>query len=434
LAKCVRSLVVSLCVTTLIGVAAQSQTGVPTTSTLERPFVKESILAERDFPLLSSMLDDTATRTLLAQDAMLKTLTAERWEAVASANRTCGADLTCKSKSLRFTPAQIAAVSDELHRLYKETPSMKSFAHMKLQPASIYSLDPSLTDGSRMINAWERSAQSLNRIISTYCDGTAPHYGEIDSMTYQADSKTYAGLVTILLDDLAIEENAATALRPQDETLFFEPTLRFAIRLLQSNSRDEAGRYWPLQTGENAAAIKQIPSTPWERYPYSVIVIPGAGSEVQNIAISPWGRERVRLGVAAFRSGKAPLIMVSGGFVHPSQTPFCEAIEMKRYLMEIYAIPESAILVDPYARHTTTNLRNASREVFTYGLQSNKPMLIVSDDAQVTYIQSDTFLKRNQEELGYLPVTLGRRISPSELEATPSLKSLYRDASDPLDP
>jgi uncharacterized SAM-binding protein YcdF (DUF218 family) len=31
---------------------------------------------------------------------------------------------------------------------------------------------------------------------------------------------------------------------------------------------------------------------------------------------------------------------------------------MKRQLVALFGIPESAILVDPHARHTTTNLRN----------------------------------------------------------------------------
>ncbi len=144
----------------------------------------------------------------------------------------------------------------------------------------------------------------------------------------------------------------------------------------------------------------------------------------------------MRLGVQALRSGKAPLILLSGGFVHPSQTRFCEALEMKRYLMEVYGVPAKAILVDPYARHTTTNLRNASREVLDYGLPPDKAMLVVSDNAQITYIQSDVFSKRNLDELGYLPVTLGRRISSSELEAVPSeaCAASFSDASDPLDP
>jgi len=295
-----------------------------------------------------------------------------------------------------------------------------------------FSLNTSQPEELMLVEAWIRSAQDMNRIIATYANGIDPRYPEIDSMTYLSNSKTYSSLLTILLDDLIVEETAA----PRDplDMLFFEPTLRFSVRLLQSNSRDEAGRLWPLRTGENAHAVEAIVLTEWARFPYSVIVIPGAGSEVANVSLSPWGRERLRLGALAYRSGKAPFLLVTGGFVHPSQTPYCEALEMKRYLMEIYAIPATAILLEPYARHTTTNLRNASREVFDYGLPSDKPMLVVSDEVQSNYIESATFLDRTRKELGYLPVTLGKRLSPTELEAMPSARSLYVDAGDPLDP
>jgi hypothetical protein len=379
------------------------------------------------------ILEDALVRDLLAHDAILQAATTERWKDAADANRTCGGNVLCKSKSLQFTPQQIDDVSAALHRLYAGNASLRNFAHLKLKPIALFSLDASQAEESILINTWMRSAHDMNQIIATYCNGTAPRYPEIDSMTYTSNAKTYASLMMILFDDLIVEEASASP-RPAGDTLFFEPTLRFSVRLLQSNSRDEAERLWPLDTGENANAVEQIASTQWAEFPYSVIVIPGAGSEVANVSLSPWGRERVRLGVLAYRSGRAPFILVTGGFVHPSQTPYCEALEMKRYLMEVYAIPATAILLEPYARHTTTNLRNASREVFDYGIPSGKTMLIVSDEAQITYIQSATFLDRTRNELGYLPVTLSNRLSPTELEAIPSVKSRYVNAIDPLDP
>jgi len=40
--------------------------------------------------------------------------------------------------------------------------------------------------------------------------------------------------------------------------LFFQPTLKFALYLLDINKRDEAGRLEPLEQTENAAAVKRI--------------------------------------------------------------------------------------------------------------------------------------------------------------------------------
>jgi hypothetical protein len=401
--------------------------------TTEPTYVKESVLAAREFPLLSMMLEDAPVREVLAHDPALHTAAVERWKNIEDAKHDCKGDVPCESRNLQFTTRQIEEISAALHCLYQSDASLREFAHVKLKPAALFSLDASDTEESILIDTWKRSAQAMDQIIATYANGTAPRYPDIDSMTYAANSKSYSSLMTILLDDLSVEETAASP-RAAWDALFFEPTLRFSIRLLQSNSRDEAGRFWPLRGGENSNAAEQIVSTQWTKFPYSVIVIPGAGSEVGNVPLSPWGKERVRLGVRAYRSGKAPFLLVTGGFVHPSQTPYCEAVEMKRYLMEVYAVPASAILLEPYARHTTTNLRNASRAVFDYGIPSVKPMLIVSDAAQITYIQSTPFRDRTRSELGYLPVTLGKRLLPTELEAIPSGKSRLVDAGDPLDP
>lgn len=425
------SLTLAFCVAAPSGAVAQERKEFPPASRIDRPYVKESVLAARDFPMLSMIMEDAPIRELLAHDALLNAATTERWKAIAESNRSCDGEVACKSKSLQFTPQQIDEVSAVLRRLYEANASVREFVHTKLKPAAIFSLDTSQPEESIVIDNWVRSANDMNRIIATYADGKAPLYPEIDSMTYAVNSKSYAALIAILLDDLVVED---TTLRPAFDSLFFEPTLRFSVRLLESNSRDEAGRFWSLETGENADAVRRIASTKWAQFPYSVIVVPGAGSEVPNVSISPWGRERVRLSVQAFRSGKAPFILVSGGFVHPAQTPYCEAMEMKRYLMEVYGVPAAAILVDPYARHTTTNLRNASREVFDYGMPSDKPMLIVSDKAQIDYIANAEFLQRNRKELGYLPVTLGKRLSATEIEAVPSVQSRYVDAADPLDP
>ena len=113
-----------------------------------------------------------------------------------------------------------------------------------------------------------------------------------------------------------------------------------------------------MDAGENAAAFRRVHSIDWNRYPYTAIVVPGAGNDRPNVRLSPSGKLRDKIAAKRYRESKAPFILVSGGFVHPSQTEFSEAIEMKHHLMERSSVPEDAILVDPHARRTTTNMRN----------------------------------------------------------------------------
>jgi hypothetical protein len=216
--------------------------------------------------------------------------------------------------------------------------------------------------------------------------------------------------------------------------LFFQPSLEYALYLLEINKRDEAGRHEPMESKDNRAAYQHIRSIQWANYPYTVIVVPGAGSDRITWNLSPSGRLRSEIAARRYREKKAPLILVSGGYVHPSQTPYAEAIEMKRTLMTEFGIPEEAILVDPHARHTTTNLRNAARIMYRYGVPFDRKALIATDNSQSTYIEGATFSKRCADELGYQPQRLLGRTSPFDLEFLPLIESLQIDPTDPLDP
>src|SRR5262249_11827946 len=164
------------------------------------------------------------------------------------------------------------------------------------------------------------------------------------------------------------------------------------------------------------------------------ILVPGSGTDRLSWSMSPVGVERIRLAVRRYREHKAPLIIVSGGFVHPNQTSFAEAIEMKKVLVSDYAIPADDIIVEPHARHTTPNIRNAVRLMWRYSIPFDKPGLITTDIYHSKTIGSDDFKKRLDRELGYQPHELGRRISDFDLEFLPRLDALQMDSTELLDP
>jgi hypothetical protein len=395
-------------------------------------FVSESMLGARDFPFFAALLEDAEISHVLASDPNLHQLTQQRLSSISSAGHDCGNDVACKSAAFRFTAEQIEQICVALDRLYRESETVRGFVHTRLIPKDAYTQNPGDSEQHIFVQSWKNAAQAMNRIIAIYCDGNTPHYRNIDSMSFTPGSPSFASLLVVLIDGLDAED-AGTQPSPTPK-IFFEPSLRFCVRLLGANLRDEAGRFWPLDSGENAAAIRRNAGIDWKQYRYSVILIPGEGPESYDIPLSALGKERLRLAVAAWRSGLAPYFLLSGGFVHPSQTPFCEAVEMKKYLELVYGVPEEVILIDPQARHTTTNLRNGARQIFDYHLPDDRPMLVVSDSFQTSYIAGKAFQQRNLDELGYMPVTIGRRLSETQLEATPLRRSEFRDAMDPLDP
>jgi hypothetical protein len=172
----------------------------------------------------------------------------------------------------------------------------------------------------------------------------------------------------------------------------------------------------------------------WTRYRYSAVIVPGIGPDDLSTPLSARGKLNVRMAAARFADGVAPFIIVSGANVHPRGTQFVEAVQMRQALIEQYGIPADSIVIEPYARHTSTNLRNATRRLVALGVPLSKDALIITNRDQSRYIESSEFFERNQDELGYQPGKIGARLSPTELTCQPSIASMRVDPMDPLDP
>ena len=184
----------------------------------------------------------------------------------------------------------------------------------------------------------------------------------------------------------------------------------------------------------NKLAFERVKTIQWQNYKYSVILVPGEGPEVREEALSGIGMLRCRVAAYRWKEGLAPFIVVSGGKAHPYRTIYCEAEEMKKYLMETMHVPENVIIMEPHARHTTTNMRNCARLIFRYGLPMDKPGITSTTMEQSYYITDQEMQDRCKQELGYSPYSNGKRLSETEAEFFPSVASLQIDEDEPMDP
>lgn len=391
-----------------------------------KPLSLHVAIQDKNFLLLSYLQADPQVRNALVADNELSQISAERERFLALGLKTCKGSAVCTLKPLLWNDEEIRAVSFALARIYADNPSVRRLVDGELRQSGAYVLYQKESGADLLKNAWEVCARGLNDIVSVYGQGVAPRYPLIDSISFDVNSADFQQRVASLT-----QQTAADASGPE---LFFEPSLKAALQLLDWNHRDEAARLEPMESGVNQTAVHAIPTIPWNTFAYSVIVVPGAGPEQRDVALSEAGRKRTALAADEYHAGKAPLILLSGGYVHPSQTQFAEAIEMKKALLHDYHVPEEAILVDPHARHTTTNMRNAAREIYRYGIPMSKPALVVSDAAQVSYIASQPFADRNLKELGYVPYQTVKRASDTSLVFLPMMNSLQQDPLEPLDP
>jgi hypothetical protein len=190
----------------------------------------------------------------------------------------------------------------------------------------------------------------------------------------------------------------------------------------------------------NQATIDHLLSEGRAATPYDLLIVPGfTPIEVTRptpLRELPAAQSRVALAATDMRAGCARAVLVSGGSVHPPGTPYNEALMMRERLLEL-GIPSKQILIDPHARHSTTNLRNAGRIMRSLGM--TRGLIVTGFDravmSQAFYFAHSllsTFQLRCQQDLGYSVGEL-REIDEHHIAYTPSQEVTTPSYDDPLD-
>lgn len=354
-------------------------------------------LSARLFPLLDAAGHDPAALERIAKAPGMESVLRVRRERRAA----CGSDLVCRAQALLWSDRE----ADALRRAVVQAPGL-----------------PGADDGPAA--QVDREIAGINTIVRTYALGAIPTTA-IDGPGTVSPQDQQARLQAA--DWIAETPRAGSAQR-------LDPSIDYALALLDVSDRIDAMDHEPLTGGANAAAMARARTLDWHRYRYTAMIVTGVGPEIEGEPLSPFGKYHLRLAARRFAQGDIAFILVTGGRAHPRATPFTEADEMRKALIDRYGVPPDAIIIEPYARHTTTNLRNASRLLARIGAPLEAETVIVCNPLQSAYIESAKFTERNAAELGYQPGKIVRRVSPSELVFRPSQASERVDPRDPLDP
>ena len=389
--------------------------------------ISGSVIQDKNFYLLTAIQNDKAVSQLLENNVVLKTIFKKQQQAIGSKLKSCKDSLSCLITDYLFKEKDILSIDEELLILMKDEKVLQDFVKNNLRPSGKYENFKNSTDTELLLKAWQVCTVGMNRIMKVYGLGEAPQYAKMDSVSYDVQSEFYKGSVFMWSDFLHNK-------KPKENALFFQESLDFSLALLYMNHRDEVERYEPLEEKENKKAIAHIKQINFDAFDYASVLILGNGPENYQDRLSAIGKLNLQLGVLEYEAKKAPLIIVSGGHAHPFRATYCEAIEMKKELMNVHHIPEENILIDPFARHTTTNLRNATRLMIWYQMPLDKKSIVVTNANHSDYVGNPNFNARCMEELGYLPAVIFKRLNSTAIEFLPNVESLHQNPIDPLDP
>ena len=378
----------------------------------------------KNFYLLTLIQHNDKVRRLVENDSVLNSLAILQNKRIKQSLENCNA-YTCITDELKLNEEQIHLAMARLIALYYNNIDLQHLVNNELIPSNAYSHYNDMQPVDQLISAWRQDALAINHTIAVYGDGEKPNYPNIDSISFNVHRPQYTRVVQQVTQQVI----AVTG----HSHLFFMPSMTAALTFLNINGRNDAGDYEPMELTVNKAALQKAKQINWANYNYTVLLIPGEGPEGDNTPISNGSKSRCRIAAAVYHlSNSAPFIMVSGGKVHPYKTFYCEAAEMKRFLIDSLQIPDSAIIMEPHARHTTTNMRNGARLLMQYNFPLLKPALVVSDSLQSAYISG--MKQRCIDELGDVPYKLGKRISPNSQEFYAVPVAAQINPTEPLDP
>lgn len=105
-----------------------------------------------------------------------------------------------------------------------------------------------------------------------YLEGAKPNYPKINSIGFNVKDNSYPELVSI---NGVLSSNT-------ENSMFFEPTMQFALIALDINERNDAADYEPMRSTVNKESLKAIRKTDFAVYKYSLILVPGEGPEERD--------------------------------------------------------------------------------------------------------------------------------------------------------
>jgi len=152
-------------------------------------------------------------------------------------------------------------------------------------------------------------------------------------------------------------------------------------RTLRALAREDPGVSYPYATVETFGYGNYAHAgTPLDAWKPGDACLPGI--DLQRFGVNV---DRATRAALAWSAGVAPALVVSGGAVH---SKLVEAFLLDYIATCRIGVPADRVLLDPCARHTHTNIRNAARLLHATG--GRVSYIVTDDEFQATYLEEWT--------------------------------------------
>ncbi len=213
---------------------------------------------------------DPQLKNIIAKDEILQAFSQRYSHVLQSLTVDCVTVPACYTKNMLWDSVSILRVADRLGSIYRSDATFRRIMHRHLAESGVFLKWFELPDEEILKSAWTQEISAVNHILTTYTTNKGFRYPEIDSNNFDVNAGGFKEKMRALFS----QYHTGSASRD----IFFYPSMRLALDLLKMAHRDEAGRYEPIDNA-NRQALKGLAKVDWRKYPYSAILVFGAGPD-----------------------------------------------------------------------------------------------------------------------------------------------------------
>jgi hypothetical protein len=214
----------------------------------ELDFAKEYTLAQSDdfvkdknFYFLTIIEQIPDISNTVKSDEVFQAMLNAELKNMESGVATCSLDMKCYVNKYIISENEIKNAAAQFTRLATADEAYFQLLIHHARSSGAFQKYQSLSDLELIEKVWSDAAIGINNIISTYAFGQHGRYPNIDSVSYDVQSQYYQRLIVSLCHVIESQKD--------QYALFFQPSLDFALGLLEMNNRNEAALYEPMVVG-----------------------------------------------------------------------------------------------------------------------------------------------------------------------------------------